>query len=130
MKLSKNFTLEEAIFSQTASRKRWSNIPNENVIRNMKFAASQMEIIRAIFNQPIIVTSWYRSNALNSAIGSNGDHPTGFCIDFKIHGLTIKEIVDAINHSGVKYDQLINEFGRWVHISFHPKMRQQSFSIK
>ena len=39
------------------------------------------------------------------------------------------EVAAALRDSGIEYDQLILEFGRWVHVSFGPKPRHQALII-
>jgi len=39
------------------------------------------------------------------------------------------KIVDAIRKSAVEFDQVILEFGRWVHISFSGAPRMQALVI-
>lgn len=50
----------------------------------------------------------------------NSDHLYGFAVDFKIEGFTPYEIVEKIAESDIEFKQLLNEFQRWVHISFEP----------
>lgn len=130
MLLSPNFSLLEATTSQTAVRKGWNNEPNDAVLANMIIAADRMEKVRALFGgRAIMVSSWYRCPKLQDWLNSKGDHGTGFCIDFKVQGESIAAAVNKIKTSGIRFDQLINEYSRWVHISFHPKMRQSTFKI-
>lgn len=132
MKLSPNFTLEEATRSQTAIRRGIDNSPPKAVLANMILAADRMEKVREICGgRVVIVSSWYRSPDLNKAVGGakSSDHQTGFAVDFRVAGLTVPATVAMIKKSGLKYDQLINEFGRWVHLSFGPRMRQETFKI-
>lgn len=131
MKLSDNFTLEEATFSQTAIRKGIKNEPDTVTIARMKIAANGMEKVRRLLQCPIIVSSWYRSPKLNTAIGGakNSDHKLGYAVDFKTHKHSIDVIFNAIKNSDIEYDQLINEYGRWIHISFSPRKRRMAFRI-
>lgn len=132
MQLSPHFSLLEATTSQTAARKRWNNEPPENVLENMIIAADRLEKVRALFGGvPISVSSWYRSPQLNKAVGGakNSSHMTGFAIDLNVTGVSVAAAVLKIKTSGIKFDQLINEYGRWVHISFAPALRQQVLKI-
>jgi putative chitinase len=69
---------------------------------------------------------------LNQAIGgaSKSSHMDGWAVDFvcPTYGDPYA-VCKAIEASGIKYSQLIHEFGRWVHISFAPDMKQQSLTI-
>lgn len=126
--LSAHFTLEEAILSPTASRLEIDNDPPLDVVMNMKQAALGMEMVRMELNSnPIHINSWYRCPALNKAVGSKptSDHLTGFAVDFTCPGYgNPKAIVNALIKSGLKYSQIIFEFGSWVHISFKGQQRQ------
>ncbi len=132
MQLSPHFSLHEATTSQTATRKGWNNLPDDATLANMIVAADRLEKVRALFGgAPVFVSSWYRSPQLNRTVGGakTSDHMTGFAIDFKVSGVTVAAAVEKIKKSGIKFDQLINEYGQWVHISFGPRMRQEAFKI-
>lgn len=126
--LSAHFTLDEAVLSQTAARLGIANGPDLATVRNMKQAALGMELVRLeLGGLPININSWYRSQDLNHAVGSKptSDHITGFAIDFTCpkFGSPLR-IVQAIKASNIQYQQLIWEFGSWVHISFNGFKRQ------
>lgn len=126
--LSAHFTLDEAVLSQTAARLGIANDPDLATVRNMKQAALGMELVRLeLGGLPININSWYRSQDLNHAVGSKptSDHITGFAIDFTCpkFGSPLR-IVQAIKASNIQYQQLIWEFGSWVHISFNGFKRQ------
>lgn len=125
--LSAHFTLDEATASQTAARLGLDNDPPLDVVLNMKRAALGMEQVRQLLGQPIHVNSWYRSPALNQAVGSKptSDHLTGFAVDFicPTYGKP-QAVVKAILASGIDFKQVIYEFGSWVHISFNGMQRQ------
>jgi putative chitinase len=96
----------------------------------MKLAAVQLEKVRALLNNPIHIDSWFRSEALNKAIGGVGKsaHMDGWAIDFVCSAFgDPKKIAQTISKSSIKFDQCILE-GSWVHISFDPKMRGQVLS--
>jgi zinc D-Ala-D-Ala carboxypeptidase len=124
MKLSENFTLKEATDSQAASRNKLNNTPNADTIQTMMKAAIQMEKVRALLgNKVISVSSWYRTPAVNKAVGSTAlrsQHMTGEAIDFNCYGFgTPVEVCKMLvaNYDIIRYDQLILEHS-WVHISF------------
>ncbi|MFP3386080.1 D-Ala-D-Ala carboxypeptidase family metallohydrolase, partial [Tritonibacter sp. SIMBA_163] len=68
---------------------------------------------------PIIVTSGYRCLDLNKAIGgsTSSQHMKAQAVDFGVPGMTPRELVDFIVKHHPGYDQMIEEFGRWVHVS-------------
>jgi hypothetical protein len=119
MRLSPNFTLAEMTASQTAERRGLDNTPNATAIANLTRVANLLEQVRALVGKPIIVTSAYRSPEVNLAIGSTNrsQHPLGCAVDFKVHGMTPKQIVQACIDADIPYHQIIEEFGSWTHIS-------------
>lgn len=119
MRLSPNFTLEELTASQTAERKGLDNTPNATAIANLTRVAALLEQVRALVGQPIIITSGYRSPEVNIAIGSTNksQHPLGCAADFKVNGMTPKQVVELCIKADIPYHQIIEEFASWVHIS-------------
>lgn len=119
MKLSPHFTLEELTVSTTAARKGWDNTPSALEKTNLIRVALLLEQVRALFNLPIVVNSGYRSKIVNDYIGSKdtSQHRIGCAADITIPGKTPKQIVEAIVKSDIPYDQVIQEFDSWVHIS-------------
>ena len=138
MKISKNLTLKEVMYSQTAIRKGIDNTPTEEHIEKLKVIAEKIfQPLREHFGVPICVSSGCRSKALNKAIGGahkivNGFYvPTSqhckgeaFDLDADTYGqITNKQIFDYIAEN-LEYDQLIWEFGteypdgnpNWVHV--------------
>jgi zinc D-Ala-D-Ala carboxypeptidase len=126
--LSSNFTLDEATNSQTAARLGIDNDIPLDLVQNAKLAAYGMEQVRALLGgKPILVSSWYRCPALNAAVGSKptSAHMTGMAIDFTCPTFgTVDDVVKAIMASDIQYQQVIREFGRWVHIAFNGAQRQ------
>lgn len=127
MNLTQNFTLEEFIFSDTATRKGIDNTPDAETVENLRLVASLLEQIRALFNAPIKITSGFRCSKLNTVIGSkpNSAHIQGFAADFVIKGFTPEQVCAEIAGSDIQFDQLISE-GTWTHIglSDSPYRRQ------
>ena len=127
MKLSDFFTLEEFVTSQTATRKGIDNTPPPEVIDRLKATAAKLELVRAFLGKPLLISSGYRSPALNKAIGgaANSAHVLGYAADFICPGYGDPlAVCKAIKASGLKFDQVIEE-GTWVHLSFDPRMRGQ-----
>lgn len=133
MKLSDNFYLSEFLLSQTAIRLNIKNEPSPTIIGHLKIVADCLELIRKKLGYPINISSGFRSLALNRVIGgsSTSAHMHGYAVDFTCakYG-TPSDIVKAIKSSGIKYDQLLEEYGAWVHISFAPALRQQTLRVK
>jgi hypothetical protein len=131
--LSPHFTLNEMILSQTATRLGIDNTPSDEIIEHLRTVAINMEVVRSLLgNRPIHISSGYRSPTLNAAIGGarTSAHMSGYAVDF-----TCPEfgdpfaIADWLNHRLAQFDQLIYEFGQWVHLSFAPTLRGQRLTI-
>tara|TARA_R110000868_G_scaffold318797_1_gene579520 strand:+ start:984 stop:1439 length:456 start_codon:yes stop_codon:yes gene_type:complete len=126
MKLSANFTVDELCKSETASRKNIENVPSEKVISNLLSLTKMiLQPVRSKLGI-VIVTSGYRSPALNRSIGgaASSDHCTGCAADFEVVGMDNKELAIWIRDS-LTFKQLILEFyensnphSGWVHCSF------------
>ena len=128
MLLSPHFTLEEATFSETATRFNINNSPSDAVIQTMTETAGKMEVVRAMLGaRVLVITSWFRCLTLNRKIKSldTSAHIQGFGVDFKCptYG-TPREIIKSLLNTGLSFDQMIEE-GTWVHISFDPRNRMQ-----
>ena len=130
MNLSEHFTLEEATYSETAVRLGIDNMPSEEQLANMVQSAQGMEAVRALTGS-LRVNSWLRLPAVNVAVGGSqiSSHMDGWAIDCSSAKLTPYEICKLVEASDIKYDQMIHEFGRWMHISFAPAMRMQKLTI-
>ncbi|ADG20410.1 Peptidase M15A [Paraburkholderia atlantica] len=130
-RLTDHFTLEELTQSETATRRRIDNTPSPAIVENLTRTAQTLEQVRALLcSRPVLVSSGYRSPALNTAVGgaANSAHMTGLAADFICPGFgSPLEICRKIAASNIPFDQLIQE-GTWVHIGLAPggqKARQQ-----
>lgn len=127
MKLSAHFSLEEFTISSKALSMGVKNTPTPPHLDNLKRLAERMEAVRALFNRPIEITSAYRNPQVNAAVGGvpTSAHALGHAADFHVDGVTDLEASKRIRDSGLKFDQLIYEKSRCVHISFDPRLRGQ-----
>lgn len=127
MQLSTHFRLSEFTASQTATRRGIDNTPPRDVVDTLKRTALGLEAVRSLLMAPIIISSGYRSPALNKAIGGakSSQHVKGEAVDFICPGFgSPKEVCEAIARSNLRFDQLIYE-GTWVHISFADTNRRE-----
>ena len=124
-----NFKISELIHSDIAIQNNINNMPDINALDNMlELIFHCLQPIRNLIKKPVIITSGYRNQQVNFLAGGafNSQHKEGKAADFIIKGMTPKEIVEIIKKSDIEYDQLINEFDKWVHISFNKdKNRKQ-----
>ncbi len=128
--LSEHFSLPELTFTQ---QRGLDNTPTPEVVTALRETAAILEQVRAFLGgKPITVTSGYRSLAVNSAVGgvSNSAHVLGRAADFICPSFgTPLEVCRAIAGSNIAFDQLIHEFGAWVHIAWAPGPRRQVLTI-
>jgi len=130
MNLSEHFSLDEATYSETAIRMNIDNQPEERQLANMKSAAEQLEAVRNVTGA-LRVNSWLRLPDVNLAVGGSkvSSHMDGWAIDCSSSAHTPYALCQLVIKAGIKFDQMIHEYGRWMHISFAPEMRQQALTI-
>ena len=136
MRISKNFTLAELTASNTSKRLGISNTPDKEGIHKLRLLAT--ELLQPLRNAvgPLRVTSGYRSESLNAAIGGSNKSQHTKCeavdLQFVKRGrMDNMKIFNAIVTLGLDFDQLILEFGNpaptadkdsdnpdWIHISW------------
>jgi hypothetical protein len=127
-KISDHISYKEATYSPTAKAKGIKNEPSKDVLKRMKLVAVNIfEKVRTHFDKPIYVSSFFRSSALNVAIGGSktSAHVNGEALDMDgdvYDSPSNKEIFEFIRDN-LQFDQLIIEGisdGKmaWVHCSY------------
>jgi hypothetical protein len=122
MKLTEHFTLAEFVNSDTAKRKRIDNTPSANAIKNIQALCQEvLEPARIEYGRAMIISSGYRSEQLNKAVGGakNSQHMTGCAADIVCSD---PEKLFEIMRKG-KFDQLLWEHKgktQWLHVSYSP----------
>ena len=130
LNLGKYFTLNEMCKSITAKRLNLLNSPGDYHIVNMLYLTQYLlDPIREAYGKPIIITSGYRSQELNKAIGgsSGSQHSNGQAVDIECSTGYNGDLFNLIYDSKL-YDQLIWEFGDdqspdWIHVSWNSTLR-------
>ncbi len=125
MKLTPHFTLAELTASSTAARLGLDNTPPPELLPRLVFVAEMLERIRTTLGAPVIVTSAYRGQAVNKAVGgvTSSDHTQGHAADFVCPGYgtphqVAKTLAPLI--SVLSIGQLILEGVKgkqWLHVS-------------
>ena len=120
MMLSPHFALAELTVSQTAARRGIPNVPTADQIDNLRRLAQVLEQVRAIVSKPITINSGFRSQAVNKLIGGvpTSEHCDGRAADIicPAYGNPY-QLAKAIERENIAFNQLILEYGQWVHIS-------------
>ncbi len=149
-RLSQHFTLGE--LCKTSAKTADKNIPSHVHIENLKRLCGWLEMLRSEYNrrygsltpdpspngegseykeEPIIINSGYRSEAVNKAVGgvSGSNHLTGCAADIRVAGIeqlvryaTI--LLDISDESQEDFDELLLERsprgGYWLHFAVRP----------
>lgn len=121
--LSPHFSLAEMVASETAAERGINNTPTLDIIKNLKCLCSYLEIarqtVRAHFgsDKVIVVTSGYRCQELNRAVGGVADsaHVLGLAADIHSPGIGQTDLTNFLADHLKAYDQIINE-GTWTHL--------------
>lgn len=124
--LSPNFQLHEF----TDNKHGISNVPDDNQIKNLILWCMNIgEPLRKHYKLPIVITSGFRSKALNEAVGgaANSQHTKGEAADFHVPGIVNADIWGYITGE-LDFDQVIAEYlelddgdAGWIHASFSAK---------
>lgn len=128
--MGKYFTIKELCVS--ASYPKLVDVPNENttIYKNLEFLIDKLDVIREEWGGPIIVTSGYRNNLLNKAVGGSktSAHCVGLAADIHPKTGNIMDLAELIAKSDIEFDQLILEkvtvknyeikSCEWIHIGF------------
>ena len=146
-RLSPHFTLGEL----TKTKTKIENVPNEAQVENLKRLCGWLEMLRSEYNrrygglspgpspkgegseykeEPIIINSGYRSEAVNKAVGgvAGSNHLTGCAVDIHVLG---KEqairyaciLLDIADESQEDFDELLIEQSAkslWIHFAVRP----------
>mgnify|MGYP001570257169 CR=1 FL=1 len=119
--LTEHFTLAELTFSDYAIRHGISNIPDVKQIEALRdLCVMILEPLRLAINRPIISISGFRCERVNKGVGGNkfSQHHLGQADDFYAKGITIEELFQVIQELKLPFDQLIQEYDRWIHCSY------------
>ena len=135
-RLSQHFTLEE--LCKTSAKTADGNIPSHVHIENLKRLCGWLEELRRRWNNiygdgddPIVINSAYRSEAVNKAVGGvkGSNHLTGCAADIRVAGIeqliryaTI--LLDISDLNNEDFDELLLERSPkgsyWLHFAVRP----------
>jgi len=125
--LTPHFTLAELTASAKARQLGIDNTPAPELVPRLVMLAEMLERIRTTLNAPIIVTSGYRCERLNLAVGgaSTSDHPRGHAADIVSprYGTatevarTLAPLVGVLGIGQIILEGISGK--QWVHVSTH-----------
>ena len=127
------FSISELITSDTAARHNINNMPDIRALDSMlELIYYVLQPLREIIKKPMKITSGFRNSEVNRLVGGarNSQHLTGQAADFTIDEMTPAAVIEIVKKSGIEFDQVINEYNKWTHISFNKgKNRKQVLKI-
>lgn len=119
------FTIEELIKSSTAKRLKIDNTPSSDVLKNLQYGVDMvLDPLRRIIKKPIIITSGYRCEKLNKAVGgvSNSWHQQGNAADIHITDEGNAREIFEILKTFPSVDTILFEHSRnsqWIHVQWN-----------
>ena len=143
--LTPHFTLRE--MTASTSHPEIYNVPAPGVVENLTRVCQWLEILRQRYNDkygceddPIHVSSGYRSPKLNRAVGGDRDsnHLTGCAADIRCAGPEqalryAVLLMDAFDEARVLFDEIIVErkfTHYWLHFAVRPSNNRRHVSLK
>jgi hypothetical protein len=125
--MTPHFSLEEFTASDTAARLGIDNSLPDELREAAQRTLEMMERIRFHIDAPITITSGYRCEALNKAIGSKpgSDHTMAFACDFKAPkagtpfqiAASLAPVIKIIGIGQLILEYAAPDGGGWVHVS-------------
>ena len=128
--LSPHFCLDEFTKSSTAMKHGIKNTPPQEAVDNLKaLCQGCLEPLREALGLPVVITSGYRTKALNSMLAHSSErsqHMLGQAADFYVapgqSGLSRRELLIKafrliILYESIDYDQLIL-YPSFIHVSY------------
>ena len=145
-RLSQHFTLGE--LTKTSAKTADKNIPSHVHIENLKRLCGWLEMLRDEWNRrygegddPIIINSGYRSEAVNKAVGGvkGSNHLTGCAVDIRVTGMEqalryAVILLDISDESREDFDELLLERSPrgtyWLHFAVRPPSQENRRKIR
>ena len=124
MKITEHFTFEEFVRTSKDEFATQNAKDALGFMKQLKYIAGTLEELREVLNVPLKITSGFRNNALNKAVGGSptSGHTKGLCADIVPMGMSIEDAFDLIQFNKDKCPSLkkcIKEKiggAEWLHI--------------
>lgn len=126
MQITKNFTLEELIKSNTAKLKGIVNTPTTEAIINLtKMCVCILQPARDEYGKPIIISSGFRNRLLNQAVGGVpvSYHLKGSAVDILVADKYEARRLANILNKQRNCDVVLWENHAWLHVQYSDKPR-------
>lgn len=121
----KYFTTAEFVRSEAADKKGIDNRLPKDLLPNVQALVNNvLDPLREAYGKPIIISSGYRCDALNKAVGGvpTSEHRLGMAADIVGTPNTKaenKRLFNLIQSLDLSFNQLIDEKNfSWVHVSY------------
>ena len=134
------FDLQELLRSDTALAKKIDNSPSWEVVAHLDELAGVLDKLRAAWGKPIRISSGYRCDKLNRAVGgaATSVHKIGYAADMQVSGSFDKFrdfVVKWLEAERIPFDQLLIERNaktgaKWLHLGLYNNARQQRRIVK
>lgn len=114
-----DFKFIEFVRSLTATQNNCNNIPDWDVIENLKMVVDEvLQRVRDFVNVPLYINSGYRSTALNVLVkgAKNSQHLTGNAVDFTSYSKEIDDTAFKFISERIDFDQVIR-YDTFIHVS-------------
>lgn len=121
---SEFFKLEEFTKSVTAAKLNIANIPKEEVIENLQYGVDMvLDPLRRLYGHPIQITSGFRCEKLNLAVGgvSNSWHKLGNAADIHVSSMKEAWAIFSILQKIPSVDTALFEHSKtaqWLHVQW------------
>ena len=136
MKKPQYFTLAELLTSSTARQKSIENLPSWEIIEHLNELALFLDGLRAAWGSGIHVSSGFRNEKLNAAVGGvqNSVHKIGYAADLYPTNGKFEEFKKFIKNwiKDKDFDQCIIETkgkSQWIHLGLYGNSGQQRHNI-
>lgn len=122
---SEFFSLAELIKSSTATKHHIDNTPPSDVVKNLQYGVDMvLDPLRRIYGKPIIITSGYRCQKLNTLVGgvANSWHTRGNAADIHVASLTEATKLFSNLQKIPSVDTVLFEHsssGQWLHVQWN-----------
>ena len=122
IKLSKNLSLSELVCREG----------KDEVLYDYRLIEA-FQALRDFIGRPMIVNSGYRSPLYNRKVGGSpkSQHVLGRAIDFRINGMAIEDVYQAIRKSGLLGTKIkgLGLYNTFVHIDVRENPHSRGYSF-